>query len=75
MDLQTVEKKSPEVKTTRLTKTNIDQIRDDEENNYKTVEKVETEKSILDKFNDTAKRSNASMSQRSNSQMGARKND
>lgn len=62
MDLQTVDKKSPEVKTTRLTKTNIDQIKDDEENNYKTVEKVDTEKSILDKFNDTAKRSNASMS-------------
>jgi hypothetical protein len=33
---------------------------------------VETEKSILEKFNDTAKRSNASMSQRSNSQMAMR---
>ena len=67
-----VNNKSPEVKTTRLTKTNVEQIDGDEENNYKTVE---TDRSILDKFNNTAKKSRDASSQRSNSVQATRKTD
>lgn len=67
--MKIVKMTQPESKTNRLTKDNIEQIEGDYDNRLKTVE---TERSILDKFNSAKKSQHDQMSNRSKSQMSAR---